>query len=139
MFRKLLMTAVATCFASGVASAVEVTMYYPVSAGGPIAQAYESLAQPERIERTVDVDMRAHPQRMDAGIGTPGGKERDGMAHNRLCGLLDRLLDRRPMGLPLKPHERRAIEFEGQRITRHQPFLPMPWGGGPPAQRVAEG
>ncbi len=44
MLRKLLMTAVATCFASGVASAVEVTMYYPVSAGGPIAQAYESLA-----------------------------------------------------------------------------------------------
>lgn len=44
MLNKWLMTAVATCFASGIASAVEVTMYYPVSAGGPIAQAYESLA-----------------------------------------------------------------------------------------------
>ena len=44
MLKKLLITAMAAYLTSGAASAVEVTMYYPVSAGGPIAQAYERLA-----------------------------------------------------------------------------------------------
>jgi sn-glycerol 3-phosphate transport system substrate-binding protein len=34
----------AALFAAGSACAIDITMYYPVSAGGPIAEAYESLA-----------------------------------------------------------------------------------------------
>lgn len=45
MLKRLFMVGALTgLMAAGPACAIDITMYYPVSAGGPIAQAYESLA-----------------------------------------------------------------------------------------------
>jgi sn-glycerol 3-phosphate transport system substrate-binding protein len=45
MFKRLLSVgALAGLMTAGPALAIDITMYYPVSAGGPIAEAYESLA-----------------------------------------------------------------------------------------------
>lgn len=44
MIKQLLIAGAVATLCSGAASAIDITMYYPVSAGGPIAEAYESLA-----------------------------------------------------------------------------------------------
>ena len=58
-------------------------------------QRVQPLAQPMRRQRSRDVDMRAHRQRMDARVGAPGGDELRLLAGHPLQRFLERLLDRR--------------------------------------------
>ena len=74
----------------------------------------QRLHQPERRDSLGDIDMRPHRQRMDPGVGPPGGVERHPLAEHRKRRLLDRLLHARAVGLALEPHERRAIVLEGE-------------------------
>ena len=71
-----------------------------------------------------DIDMRGHRQRMHARIGPPGGVERHLLMRDRPDRLLDRLLHRGAVRLPLPAHERPAVIFDGQAEAGHASFAP---------------
>jgi hypothetical protein len=74
----------------------------------------ERLHQPERSDGLGDIDMDPHGEGMDPGVGPPRSVERDALAGHGLHRRLDRRLHRRPMRLALEPHERGAVELEGE-------------------------
>src|SRR5438045_2110097 len=82
-------------------------------------QRIESLAQPVRSQLTLDIDMSTHRQCMDPGIGAAGGDELRLLAGHALHRLLEALLDRRPMLLPLPAHERAAVIFDREFPAGH--------------------
>jgi len=73
----------------------------------------QRLPQSERIKIARQIEMRAHAERMNSGIGAPGGVKRDRLPRHCERSVLDRLLHRWPMRLALQAHERAAVEFEG--------------------------
>src|SRR6185312_8126629 len=56
---------------------------------------------------------------MDSGIGPPGRHELRFLTRHALERFLERLLDRRPVLLPLPPHERPAVIFDRQPPPGH--------------------
>ena len=80
-----------------------------------------AVGEPVRADRPFDIDMGGHRQRVDAGIGPPGGVERHLLVGDRLDRLLDRLLDRRAVRLALPAHERAAVIFDGEAEAGHAP------------------
>src|SRR3546814_15200918 len=64
--------------------------------------------------------MRAHPQRMHPGIGSPGSVDHRFLLGDRARRVLDRLLDAWPVRLALPAHEGRAVIFDGEREPRHK-------------------
>ena len=65
--------------------------------------------------------MADHRQRVDAAVGAAGAVHRDGLAGHLEYRALDRFLHRRAVVLPLQPHERAAVELEGEREAGHYP------------------
>jgi hypothetical protein len=65
------------------------------------------------------IDMGGHCQRMDAGIGTPCGVQRDQLPGHSEQRLLQRFLNRRPVILPLPAQERAAVKFDGKAPAGH--------------------
>ena len=57
------------------------------------------------------------PQRMNPGIGAARGLGHDRLAGEALDGLLQRLLHREPIGLPLPAAERRAVVFDEEAVA----------------------
>ena len=68
--------------------------------------------------------MGGHRQRVDAGIGPPGGVERHLLVGDRPDRLLDRLLDRGAVRLALPAHERPAVIFDGEPEPGHASVAP---------------
>ena len=85
----------------------------------------EPLAQPVWCDRTADIDMRAHRQRVNSGISAPGREEGRAFAGHPLDGVLKRLLDRGAMILPLPTHERAAVIFDRQPPPGHGRVVPL--------------
>ena len=73
----------------------------------------ERLHQPKRSDVLFKVDMAAHRERVDAGIGAARRVQRGFLAGDAFKRLLDRLLHARPMLLALETLERCPIELEG--------------------------
>src|SRR5205085_6576433 len=82
------------------------------------------VGEPVRSDRLLDIDMGGHRQRMDAGIGAPRGMESHLLMADRPDRLLDRLLDRRAVRLPLPAHERAAVIFDRETKARHASVAP---------------
>jgi len=78
---------------------------------------------PHRVIRvsTFKIDMNGLPQRMNTGIGPPGGVQRDGFATEPVHGPFQTLLYRPSIGLPLPAVKRRAIVFDDQLVAGHAP------------------
>ena len=72
----------------------------------------------------LDIDMGGHRQRVDAGVGPPGGVQRHLLVGDRADRLLDRLLHRGAVRLPLPAHERPAVIFDGEPEAGHASRVP---------------
>src|SRR5438445_12115145 len=81
-----------------------------------------------RREFARDIHMRAHRQRMYACVGAPGGNELRRLTSHPPKRFLERLLDRRPMLLPLPPHERPAVIFDREPPAGHGRTVPLEMG-----------
>src|SRR5581483_5504904 len=93
---------------------------------------------PHRLDRPLprEVDMRDLAEGMDAGIGTTGAVERDGLAGEGGGRRLQRALHGRLAVLPLPAGERRAVIFQRQLVARHQPNR-VPTATGTPRKKSA--
>lgn len=69
----------------------------------------------ERRQRAVDIEMTAYGERVDPRVGTPGAVEGYLLSRHCLRGILDGLLDARPVLLPLQTLKGGSIEFESER------------------------
>ena len=78
-----------------------------------------AVGEPVRRDRPLDIDMGGHRQRMDAGIGPPGGMERHLLVGDRRDRLLDRLLHRWAVRLALPAHERPAVKLHDEAEAGH--------------------
>src|SRR5436305_12627588 len=97
-------------------------------------QRIEALAQPVRSQLALDIDMSTDRQRMDPGIGAAGGDELRLLAGHALHRLLEALLDRRPVLLPLPAHEWATVIFDRELPARHGKMVPM--GSGKPRKKA---
>src|SRR3546814_16694403 len=68
--------------------------------------------------------MRDLAARMDPGIGPSRCVDHRLLASDSLERLLDRLLDRWAVRLPLPAHERAAVIFDGEAVARHATGVP---------------
>src|SRR3546814_3414709 len=74
--------------------------------GGGTKLRVERFHQPKGRDALRDVDMRAHRERVDAGVGAPGAVHRGLLAGDARDGLLQRLLDAGAVRLALPAHIR---------------------------------
>ena len=84
-----------------------------------------ALAKPMFGQLSFKLDMRAHRNRMNAGVGAArrvNGRELTGHLRKRF---LDRLLDGWAMLLPLPAHERAAVIFDCKPPARHWRIVPL--------------
>jgi hypothetical protein len=88
-------------------------------------QRVEALAQPVRRERLRDIDVHRHGERMHPRIGAPSRRESGALPRHALQRFLERLLDRRPVILPLPPHEGPAVIFDRQPPAGHGRIAPF--------------
>ena len=88
-----------------------------------LKQRVEPLAEPERLPVALEVDMRDLAQRMDARVGAPRAVGDRALSRHGEQGVLQRLLNRKPVLLPLPADERRAVVFDGELIARHSGCL----------------
>ena len=79
----------------------------------------ERFHQPERGDVLRHIGMDPHPQRVDPGIGAPGGVQRNRLPGRGMDRLFHRLLYARPVSLALQAEERRAVEFKGEGEAGH--------------------
>ena len=82
-------------------------------------QCVKPLPQPVLRERLGDIRVRRHGKRVDPGIRAARAMNGRQLAGHAMDGFLERLLDGRPMVLPLPAHERPAVEFDGQPPAGH--------------------
>ena len=87
----------------------------------------ERLHQPVRLDVLLGIQMAAHRDRMDARIGPAGAVQPHLLAQHAKGCFLDRLLDARPVLLPLEAEEGCPVEFESKREAGHSDVtLPVP-------------
>ena len=82
-------------------------------------QRVETLAEAERLPCAFKVDMRDLAQRMHAGVGAPRAVGDRALGGHREQRVLERLLDRKAVLLPLPADEWRAVIFEDEPEARH--------------------
>src|SRR3546814_15476361 len=73
----------------------------------------ERLGQLERGQRLFDVDMRAHRDGMNAGVGAPGAEHLRILGGEEVDRFLDRLLDAGAVRLPAPAPTGAAGNFDG--------------------------
>jgi hypothetical protein len=66
-----------------------------------------------------EIEMRHLVGRVDAGIGAPGAMHPHRLAGEALDRLLDRLLHRAAVQLPLPARKGRAVIFDDELVARH--------------------
>ena len=87
----------------------------------------ESFHKAEGRDVLCNIDVAAHGECVDAGVGAPGAVQPHVLAEHSKGGFLDRLLHARPVLLPLEAVEGRAVEFEREREAGHRgAILPRP-------------
>ena len=91
-------------------------------------QSIQPLAQPLRREGPFDVDVSGHRHCMNSGIGSACSADYGMFASHPTERLLERLLDRRTMVLPLPAHERPAVIFDRQPPAGHVRIVPLSIG-----------
>ena len=76
------------------------------------------------INRLIEFSMRAHRQRMDARIGAASGVQNGVFAGHFGNCILNRLLHRRTMRLPLPAHIGAAVKFDREGKAGHVRRVP---------------
>src|SRR3954464_6729096 len=77
------------------------------------------VAHPGRAAVLRQIDMRDLMGRVHAGVGAPGTLDADGLAGKPLDRLLDRLLHRAAVDLPLPARERSPVVFDYELVAGH--------------------
>jgi hypothetical protein len=79
----------------------------------------QRLADLERIPVAFEVEMHHLAERMNPRVGTSGGLGDDALATETLDRLLEQLLHRQIVRLPLPAAEEAAVIFDGEAVARH--------------------
>ena len=85
----------------------------------------QTLAKAMLRQTFLDLDMRAHRHGVDPGICPASCVYRGELASHLRERFFQRLLDRRPMILPLPAHEGAAVIFDGQPPACHCRIAPF--------------
>ncbi len=85
-------------------------------------QRVDPFAQAERLPVALEIDMRDLAQSMDARVRPSRAVGGRALSRHGEQGALERLLDRKPVRLPLPADERRAVIFENKLEARHSAF-----------------